>query len=166
MIVVSDTTPLNYLVLINLIDVLPKMFQQVYAPQAVLRELNNPKAPDAVRRWAHAPPSWLKVVDPSFRIPSTIRLDPGEADAISLAKENHIPDILMDERRGSTIAISEGLNPLPTLAIIEAAAERNLLDLRPTIENLLQTSIRVPREHVIAALERELARKSARRPKK
>jgi predicted nucleic acid-binding protein len=127
-IVVSDTTPLNYLVLINAIDVLPKLFQQVYAPQTVLRELNHVKAPDAVRQWADSPPSWLKVVNPASRLPSTHRLGPGEADAISLAKENHIRDILMDERRGSKIAISEGLIPLPTLAILETAANRNLLD--------------------------------------
>ena len=31
MTVVSDTTPLNYLVLISAIDVLPKLFDEVYA---------------------------------------------------------------------------------------------------------------------------------------
>lgn len=130
MIVVSDTTPLNYLVLIKAVDVLPKLFRHVYAPRAVLRELNHPKTPEIVRRWADSPPSWLKVVDPSSRLPSTVRLGPGEADAISLAKESHILDILIDERRGSKIAILEGLYPLPTLAILERAAERDFLDLR------------------------------------
>jgi predicted nucleic acid-binding protein len=165
-IVVSDTTPLNYLVLINAIDVLPKLFRDVYAPRTVLRELNNPKAPDAVRRWAGSPPSWLKVADPACRLPSTVRLDPGEADAISLAKERKILDILMDERRGSKIAIGEGLFPLPTLAIIERAAERNLLDLRIALEKLQQTTIRIPPEHMIAAIEREVARKLAQKPTK
>ncbi|HEX4054195.1 MAG TPA: hypothetical protein VHX86_08015 [Tepidisphaeraceae bacterium] len=164
MIVVSDTTPLNYLVLINAIDVLPKLFQHVYAPRAVLRELNHPKAPEVVRRWAEARPAWLKVVDPLSRLPSTARLGPGEADAISLAKESHVLDILMDERRGSTIAIREGLFPLPTLAIIERAAEQNLLDLRAVLEKLQQTTIRIPGEHLIAAIEREVARKLAQKP--
>jgi predicted nucleic acid-binding protein len=165
-IVVSDTTPLNYLVLINAIDVLPKLFQRVYAPHAVLRELRSPKAPDAVRRWADSPPSWLNVVDPASRLPSTDRLDPGEADAISLAKENHILDILMDERRGSKIAIREGLFPLPTLAVLERAAERNLLDLRAALERLQLTTIRIPRQHIIAAIDREIARKLAQKPTK
>jgi predicted nucleic acid-binding protein len=36
MIVVSDTTPLNYLLLINAINVLPQLFREVYVPQQVL----------------------------------------------------------------------------------------------------------------------------------
>jgi hypothetical protein len=31
MIVVSDTTPLNYLILIEVVEVLPKLFDEVYA---------------------------------------------------------------------------------------------------------------------------------------
>ena len=49
MIVVSDTTPLNYLILIDSVHVLPMLFGSVYAPSAVLRELLHPKTPDAVR---------------------------------------------------------------------------------------------------------------------
>jgi predicted nucleic acid-binding protein len=94
------------------------------------------------------------------RFPSTIRLDPGEAEAISLAKQLSISDILIDERRGSRIALQEGLFPLPTLAIIERAAERNLLSLQPTIELLRQTSIRIPDEQIIAALSRDQSRQN------
>ena len=56
MIVVTDTTPLNYLVLIKTIDVLPKLFQQVYAPPSVMGELSRPKTPDSVRDWAKSVP--------------------------------------------------------------------------------------------------------------
>jgi predicted nucleic acid-binding protein len=38
MIVVSDTSPLNYLVLISAIDVLPKLLEQVYVPPSVVVE--------------------------------------------------------------------------------------------------------------------------------
>src|SRR4051812_12510039 len=100
MIVVSDTTPLNYLVLIAAIDVLPKLFDEVYAPTVVLRELAHPKAPALVRQWVGAIPSWLKVADPSYRLPSTLSLDAGEADAISLAKERGITDVLIDDYLG------------------------------------------------------------------
>ncbi len=43
MIVVSDTSPLNYLVLIGAIDVLPKLFGEVYAPPAVIQEFQHPR---------------------------------------------------------------------------------------------------------------------------
>src|SRR5688572_14580004 len=118
MIVVSDTTPLNYLVLINAADVLPKLFDQVYAPSAVLRELAHVKAPAAVRQWAGAPPTWLTVADPVARLPSTARLDDAEADAISPAKERGIGDVLIDEYHGRKVAAAEGLFALPTLAVL------------------------------------------------
>jgi predicted nucleic acid-binding protein len=51
MIVVSDTTPLNYLVLIDSAHVLPALFGRVYAPSAVIRELAHSRSPELVRRW-------------------------------------------------------------------------------------------------------------------
>jgi predicted nucleic acid-binding protein len=56
MIVVSDTSPINYLVLIELQDLLPELFQRVLIPDAVHRELQSAAAPDPIRRFlAEAP---------------------------------------------------------------------------------------------------------------
>ena len=159
MIVVSDTCPLNYLVLINAIDVLPAIFEEVYVPPSVMVELTRLKTPDQVRQWAASPPEWLKIEAPTTRLASTARLGDGEADALSLAKELKIQDVLIDERRGRSIARLEGLTPLPTLAVLEKAAAENLLELRPTLERLQRTNMRVPREQIDAALKRDAARK-------
>jgi predicted nucleic acid-binding protein len=59
--VVADTGPLNYLVLIDAIELLPKLFEKVFAPEAVRAELLNQDAPAVVRAWATHPPSWLEV---------------------------------------------------------------------------------------------------------
>lgn len=37
---VTNTTPLNYLVLIHAVEILPQLFQRILAPQAVLGELS------------------------------------------------------------------------------------------------------------------------------
>ena len=124
-----------------------------------MAELPHPTTPNLVRDWAKSSPAWLKVVSPSSRLPSTTLLGDGEADALSLAKELGIPDVLIDERRGRKIAQREGLNPLPTLAIIELAAARGLLELRLTLEKLQQTNIRIPQERIEAALQRDVNRK-------
>ena len=155
MIVVSDTTPLNYLVLIEVIDVLPKLFNEVYAPAAVMDELSHVSTPEPVRSWAAHPPHWLTVRSPSLHLPSTAKLHPGEADAISLAKEIHAPAILMDEKLGRGIAIAEGLIVVRTLALLELAAEHGLIELRPTLERLRGTSFRIDDELIEAALARE-----------
>ena len=159
MIVVSDTTPLNYLILINAIDVLPRLFDVVYAPTAVIRELADPRAPAIVRQWTQSPPDWLKIADPSSRISSTVSLDVGEADAISLAKELGITDVLIDEYFGRQVALAEGLFVLPTLAVLERAAERQFLDLRSALGALQRTSYRVRDELIQAALARDAARR-------
>jgi predicted nucleic acid-binding protein len=45
--VVADTSPLVYLVLIDHIDVLPQLFETVLVPEAVHAELRNAAAPAA-----------------------------------------------------------------------------------------------------------------------
>lgn len=61
MIVVSDTSPINYLILIDQIQVLPHLFGQVILPQAVVEELTHERTPEAVRQWVAALPEWAVV---------------------------------------------------------------------------------------------------------
>ena len=85
MIVVSDTSPINYLVLIELQDLLPELFQRVLISDAVHRELQSTRAPDPIRRFLAEAPNWLEV-RPSPEIdPALPHLDSGEGEAISLA---------------------------------------------------------------------------------
>lgn len=48
-IVVADTGPLHYLILIGQIDLLPRLFGAVAVPITVAGELRHPGAPVAVR---------------------------------------------------------------------------------------------------------------------
>jgi len=52
MIVVCDTSPVNYLVLIDEIDLLPQLFTAVVLPAAVLAELQHPRTPPRAASWA------------------------------------------------------------------------------------------------------------------
>src|SRR5690349_13278047 len=99
--VVSDTSPLNYLVLINQINLLPQLYGQVLISESVLEELSAIQTPQLVRNWATDLPEWIEI---SAAAPiddaGLIRLHPGERDAISLALTVHAGAVLMDERRG------------------------------------------------------------------
>jgi hypothetical protein len=59
--VIADTGPINYLVLIGHIDLLPRMFDRIAVPRAVQAELSNPLAPFEVRRWMDNWPAWLEI---------------------------------------------------------------------------------------------------------
>jgi len=61
--IVADTTPLNYLVLIEAVGILPRLFASVLIPPAFKKELSHGNAPAAVSTWIANPPSWLKVVN-------------------------------------------------------------------------------------------------------
>jgi predicted nucleic acid-binding protein len=63
MVVIADTSPLNYLILIGEVELLPGLYRRVLIPQAVIDELRHADAPPLVRRFATAPPHWLEEVD-------------------------------------------------------------------------------------------------------
>ena len=59
--VVADTSPLNYLVLIHQINLLPDLYGRVLIPESVLEELSAIETPQLVRNWATNPPEWIQV---------------------------------------------------------------------------------------------------------
>jgi predicted nucleic acid-binding protein len=129
MIVVSDTTPLNYLILIEAADVLPALFGGVYAPKAVMLELSDTRSPQPVREWASSPPAWLTVQEPA-QVDATLpkKLHKGEVEAISLAQELGADWVLIDERKASREAEGRGLRVAGTLGILEEAGARGFLE--------------------------------------
>ena len=108
-IVVSDTSPINDLLLVDRIDVLPQLFDRVAIPEAVRDEMLDPDAPDVLRRWIADAPSWLEVrrvgaIDPELEV-----LDAGERAAIALAEMLSADILLIDERLGRRIAAEAGV---------------------------------------------------------
>lgn len=167
MIVVSDTAPLNYLILIDCVTVLEALYGHVIITQAVLRELQHPDAPAEVQRWVSQPPEWTEVRAIHRPDPTLGMLDVGEQEAIALAEELGADEVLIDERKGRRIAEGRGLSVTGTLGILEAAAERGLLHLPEALEKLQQTSSRVcdglgrednPIGHALLASRRTLLR--------
>jgi predicted nucleic acid-binding protein len=83
MIIVSDTSPINYLILIEQIDRLYDLYRRVVAPPSVYQELQARATPSAVRLWLSNQPAWLEVVSHSETADSQLDyLGAGERDAI------------------------------------------------------------------------------------
>jgi predicted nucleic acid-binding protein len=108
--VVSDTSPLNYLILIEQINLLPQLYTRVLIPRSILEELNAPETPDLVRTWGAGLPYWLEVSrDVAAPDPDLSLLHAGERDAISLALHVNADALIIDERRGRQEAEKRGL---------------------------------------------------------
>jgi predicted nucleic acid-binding protein len=60
-VVVADTSPLNYLVLVGAIQILPVLYGSILIPDQVLAELTDPAAPLPVLDWIRTQPQWLEV---------------------------------------------------------------------------------------------------------
>jgi hypothetical protein len=70
MIIIADTSPINYLVCIEEIDLLPALFGHVIIPPSVCNELKDAGAPETVRGWIARPPAWLRACKPPRNQPT------------------------------------------------------------------------------------------------
>ena len=71
MLVIADTSPLHYLVLIEQTDILPALFGHVIIPPVVAEELQRPRTPAPVRAWMASPPAWLDMRPPQQPLVTT-----------------------------------------------------------------------------------------------
>ena len=157
MLVVADTTPINYLVLTDSVEVLPQLFRKVVCPTAVLRELLHPRAPASVRGWGSNLPTWLMVQDPK-RLDPGLTIGPGENAAIALAEEIHADRLLVDERDARALARHRGLQVVGTLSVLDAAASRGLIDIVTTVRLLRTTHFHASEDLLEALLARQRKR--------
>ena len=156
--VISDTSPINYLVLIGEIDILPRLFQSVLIPPAVWRELQHPKTPQAVYNWAASLPPWAAIEAPTT-LDATLSLHQGETEAISLALERNIPAVLMDDRQAWLAAEARAIVPIGTVNLLESADQLGLLDFAQAVAKLKATNFRVEQSIIDSALKRAQQRK-------
>jgi predicted nucleic acid-binding protein len=125
----------------------------------LLGELSNARAPDVVRNWISQPPSWLQVVGLKGSVDFSLSaLDAGEREAIALASELQASLLLMDERDGVVLARKHGLNVIGTLAALDLAVARGLLDLHTVFDRPLTTTFRMPLRLMKAMLEKAAQR--------
>ena len=144
MIVVSDTTPLNYLVLLGEVRLLPLLYDRVLIPNEVYQELQQSGTPPIVRAWALKLPEWCEVHAPTYELDSNLyELDAGERDAIRLALQFGIPTLITDDRDARREAERRNLTVNGTLTLLEKAARRRLIDFRTTLQKLEQTNFRL-----------------------
>jgi predicted nucleic acid-binding protein len=142
MIVVADSGPLHYLILLEHIELLRRFYGQVLVPEPVAAELSAAAAPAVVREWMRKPPSWVEVRPVPSDAVSTITddLDFGERAAIALAETVHADLLLIDEAAGRAEAKRRQLRVTGTLGVLRAGAEQGLVNVPDLLERLRATS--------------------------
>src|SRR4051794_28367876 len=131
MIVVSDTSAISSLMVIGRLDLLSAVFGEVIIPVVVHSELLS-FFPDL--------PKWIRVERVTDLVAVNhfrTELDPGESEAIQLARELRADRLLIDDRKGRLVAERLGVNIVGLLGVILLAKSRGFIPLaRPIIEAL------------------------------
>ena len=158
MIVVADSGPIHYLVLIGDIDVLQPLFTRVLIPEAVRAELMRDRTPPSVHAWIAQPPSWAEILTVRHSNEEGLaRLGPGEHEAIVLARERKVDYLLIDDARGRLFAESLHIPTVGTIGILREAAAKDLINFMSSFHKLLATNFRISslfREKILKEYER------------
>jgi len=83
MLVVADTSSINYLILLNQDALLPQFYDRVVIPPAVQRELQHRLTPQRVREWVAHPPAWFEVRQPQQRLETHVSTLGAGSDCLS-----------------------------------------------------------------------------------
>lgn len=147
MIVVSDTSALSNLALIDHLWLLEAIYQTVIIPDVVASELaaaSNLTIPAILQL------SWIQTQSLTNsqlveQLQQERGLDAGEANAIALALELQADDLLIDERLGRQEAVRLGLSIVGILGILLVAKQRSLIpQIQPVMDALInQAGFRV-----------------------
>ena len=144
MIVVADTSSLNYLLRMGRIELLQTLYGEVILPHAVREEMSALGASPVVRSWAARLPVWVNVMSVS-RIDQTLprKLGAGEREAISLALEIAADVVLMDDQPGRVAAEDRGLFVSGTLSVLLQASRLSLIDFELALVQLKRLGFRM-----------------------
>jgi predicted nucleic acid-binding protein len=136
--IITNTSPLVYLYRAGIIEWLPKLFSDIWTPQAVVRELQEGlrlgyDVPEATNY------SWLQLVEPRT-IPSewlTLDLGAGELAVMALALENPSRIVLLDDALARRVAQAAGLTVWGTLKVLlEGKSQGFAAHVAPLLDEL------------------------------
>jgi len=126
---------------------LQELFDEVYIPKAVFEEITTTVKPfsDSLADF-----SKTRIKQVKNKVALSIlshELDLGESEAIVLALENNISDILIDEHKGRRIAVLKGLHPIGTIGVLIQAKKKGYIkSIKPLLNELLQNNIYISKE--------------------
>lgn len=140
--IVSNTSPILNLAIVDQLELLRRQFGEIFIPNAVLDELKvNEERPgsQAIRKAILS--GWIQVREVSNEPLAQMlkqTLDLGEVEAIALAIELGADWTLLDEREGRKIAKSLGLRVTGILGILLRAKQLGELEaLQPITAELI-----------------------------
>ncbi|KAA3655714.1 MAG: DUF3368 domain-containing protein [Chloroflexi bacterium] len=152
--IVADASPLISLAILENLALLPKLFEQILIPRAVFDEATTEGKPhsETIRIFAKD-----RVVSVNNELAVQLLLNDihlGEAEAIVLAFEKGVPNILIDDAKGRRFVKLNGLHPIGTIGVLLQAKNTGLVkEVKPLLDKLIANKIRISDQLYVQALQ-------------
>jgi predicted nucleic acid-binding protein len=139
-VVISDSSVLIVFSKIEHLDLLKKVYTEVYT------------TPEVIKEFGEEIPEWIiveAVKDKKYQESLETQIDKGEASAIALAKENDDCLILLDDLKARKLAAKLNLKFTGSLGIIHKAKQLGIVEkVKPAIDKLIENNFRISVEVV------------------
>jgi len=142
--IVCDASCLILLNRIDQLDLLQKVFGEIWITNIIAREIKIVN------------PEWMKIRNPSSVLQTGLvnLLDPGEASALSLAAELEDALLIIDEAKGRKVAKRMGIDITGTLGVIITAKNKGYISaVKPLLERIQVTNFRISSDLIRIVLE-------------
>lgn len=154
MLIVSDSSPLISLAILDLLEILDVLFEKVYVPESVFQEVTKGDKPHSNKLKVYLENKVKKVNDQLSVDILKNDIDVGEAESIVLALEIGIQDVLMDDYKGRMKATLNGLTPIGVIGILIRAKQKGIIqNLKPLLDVLIENKRRVSEQLYNHALQ-------------
>ena len=138
--VIADTSSLISLILVQQIELVDKIFGQLYIPKAVWEELKNYDNPEldtgSIQQLEN---DVLEITSNNYL---SIVIDYGESETVILYEEINADYLLIDDTKARTIAESLGVHCIGSIGLLIKAKQKGLVtELKPIFKNWLNNEI-------------------------
>lgn len=138
--VVSNTSPLIFLAKIGRLALLPALYDRVLIPSVVVEELYIKKVSErwVIDKYIQQEPFSIHEVENSYLQRVVMHnLGKGEHAAIALALQENPNLVLLDDKKGRTVATNVHLSVTGTIGVlVEAKLQGFIPDIVPEVEKL------------------------------
>lgn len=144
MIIISDSSPLISLAIIEKLDILEILYKEIFVPCSVYEEVIKENKPYS---------NELKVflIDRVKIVKNRVAVEIlfsdigiGESEAIILAIEEKADYLLIDDLKARKLAKMNGIEIIGTMGILLKAKKEGLIkEIKPLIDKLLENDIRI-----------------------
>lgn len=153
MIIIADSSALVALSICRMLPLLETIFDKVYVPTAVYKEVCVSGKPEAKFLCEYLKNRVESVSLKNFSLTNDTRLGSGELEAIALYLKTSADLLLIDDAYAKKVAIKNGLEVMGSIGVLLLAKQKGLIStIKPLITMLVNSEIHLGNNVIQKAL--------------